>query len=308
MTVEIVVNGYYRSGTTLVWNLMKEGIKNHVSFYEPLHPDLPQVINEDKENRIHKYKLWQEYLKLKPVVLDKLFRCHPNLGKNTIDRDSELKEYFDIYHNMNEKIILQTNRSHFFLDLIKKEYNPKVVHIIRHPIDVYSSMTKMYLDVEINYLKKGLKKSLFSVAFKKASGFDLEKEYNWIYQHLGYPKNAYTDWKIKHLNKISNFERFMVVWIISNYYALKSIERNKGLLLSYEEILTKKGIERLEKFLKIKVDKKTKLKKENYYKFNNNKLKNMKKVIDKFQLNEEWNYINKSLKKIGIDYINLKKS
>ena len=31
MTVEIVVNGYYRSGTTLVWNLMKEGIKNHVS-------------------------------------------------------------------------------------------------------------------------------------------------------------------------------------------------------------------------------------------------------------------------------------
>ena len=286
MGIKIVVNGYFRSGTTFLWGFLKDSLKEHSCYYEPLHPDLSNAIRretyEKKENKIHKSYLWQEYIKLDKEKINEILRNNPNVNLNGIKNDEEVLNYFNIFDKLKNKTLLQPNRLHFHLDLISKKYNPKIIHVIRHPLDVYLSMNKMYYNVCDNSGQKILKWILKSIIFQRASGFNLNKEYNWIIKYTGYPLIKHNNWITKYFNWRDNFGKFLVIWTISNYYAIKAVENIK---VNYNTPVIKKG---------------------NYYKFNPKQIKKVLKSIKKYQIEKEFNYIIKKLDKEGINYISLK--
>ena len=96
MPINIVINGYFRSGTTYFWNLLRANVKFPV-FYEPLHPQLSLFINRSQGvDETHGMSLWEEYSKLPLDVRLKLCRCHPFLMGRLTCSDEAMKEYFDV--------------------------------------------------------------------------------------------------------------------------------------------------------------------------------------------------------------------
>ena len=117
MAIKYIINGYFRSGTTLLWKLMSESLNTTQCFYEPLHPKLSEFIyrsNMDSIDELHGFNLWNEYIRLDEPIKKKLVEYHPNLTYQRFTWD-DLKKYFDIYQSIDNDVLLQTNRPHHHL-------------------------------------------------------------------------------------------------------------------------------------------------------------------------------------------------
>ena len=318
MTIKIVVNGYYRSGTTLVWSILKKSLSNdYICFFEPLQEEIAVSIQREKKEKkkdaLLKNFLWQEYLSLGEENLHKLLRNHPNVSEYGIFNELSLKCYFDIINKLSKPILLQPNRLHFFLDFFKSEYNPKIVHVIRNPLDVYLSIRDVDKTVFINNGRKNKLKYYFGRLIRRIypsirirlGDFEVEKEYNWIVRHIGLPYSKENSWRIKFLHKPSFFEKVVIIWVISNYYAIKSLNRFGGYLLVYEELLSSsnKVYKDLEENLFIKIKKRPHLLSNNSFKFSKRDITQLKKVVSRYNLEEYFQFILQEVRKRNIDYL-----
>lgn len=247
MPISIILNGYYRSGTTFLWQTLKNEIHNHISVYEPLNPDIPWSMRKEAETReffsLHNQPLWEFfYRNLNWQQQAKLLINHPNTGTHGINHEQALINYFDLIESYfpDQSIYLQTNRAHFFLDTLINKYNCKLIHIIRNPVYVYQSIINAFYKGEHNnFFKKGIKKVTGKITLGYA--FEIDKEFHWIQQKLGYPYFFQETILFRLFHHFYNFEKFVTNWVISNYYALKHIENNGGLVLYYEDFLHDKN-------------------------------------------------------------------
>ncbi len=299
MGINIVVNGYYRSGTTFIWNYLKEELvrRGYFCFYEPLNPGLANLIlkeqKEKKINKLHGSFLFEDYLKLNEEILYNIFINNPHYNNGFYPRNYlEVEYYLNLFDKIEKEVFLQVNRLHFYLDIIFKKFTKNVIHIIRNPLDVWISIKKAF---EVRDFDTILRKILIKITkpYRLQYAFNIKNDFNWIYEKLGYPVN-YDSFYIKRLlGNFSAFEMFIVVWIITNYYAIKSIVKNNGLILVYEKIVDNPEYLKnsLENFFKFKFEKDPNVKKGNYNKFNNRLLKRLEKIIDRYKLNYEYQFI-----------------
>jgi hypothetical protein len=299
MPIDIVVNGYFRSGTTFIWDFLKKELEgqNYISLYEPLHSNLSNLILQEKKNKkknkLHNKILFEDYLKLNEETLYKLIKNNPNANNFGINSDIELKYYLDIIHNISIPIFLQPNRLHFHLDIIFENYTRNVIHTIRHPLDVWLSIVNAYgKDSSSETLPKKTLRFLLK-PFRLKYSFEIEKNFKWIYYKIGYPLNLGESLSTRILNFFNAFEKFVVVWTVSNYYAIKSIKKNNGLLLVYESIICKPDmfINQIGNFLSIDIKGYPNIKKQNYFKFKDSDINKLRNTIDKYKLSEEFTYI-----------------
>ncbi len=317
MGIKIVVNGYFRSGTSFIWNFLKKSLPNDfICFYEPLQLEIATAIQREKTNKtkdklINQF-LWQEYINLGEYQLHKLLRNHPSATNDGILNEKALEGYFDEINKLYSNILLQPNRLHFFLDFFKKRYNSKIIHVVRHPLDVYLSIINVDKTIYENSKRKNKIKYYLGRVIKKVPSirtrlgeFEVEKDYLWIRRHVGLPYIQQDSWKMKYLNYQSYFEKMIIVWIFANYYAIKTINEENGYLLVYEELIKEpsKVAKDLEKYLEIKIEQIPKVKSGNSFKFKNKELKKLKKVIAKYKLEEYFEYINEEIKRRGINYL-----
>ena len=71
--------------------------------------------------------------------------------------------------------------------------------------------------------------------FKKWASFEVNRDFDWFVRTTGLSEDSYRI-SNKLSRTFSRFEKFSIVWILSNYCALKSIELKRGLFLCYEEL------------------------------------------------------------------------
>jgi hypothetical protein len=302
MPIDIVVNGYFRSGTTFIWDYLKNELEryDYLSFYEPLNPDLAillrKEIKENKKNKLHNKFVFKDYMKLPEEILLKILRDNPNANNIGIISSELLKLYLDYFHNLEKKVFLQPNRLHFHLDIIFENYTNKVIHIIRHPLDVWLSIEKSAYSLVENKIKLALHK--LAKPFKLKDAFEIDKQYQWIVNRLGYPYNLKDSLYLKFFNKFNAFEKFVVVWVISNYYAIKTVEQYGGLVIPYEYILDnpKEFKEKVSEFIGIHLEEIPNVKKGNYFKFDKKSEKKLRKVFRNYKIQDESEYINYYLK------------
>jgi hypothetical protein len=304
MAIKILINGYYRSGTTMLFHQVNESLpENIIGFYEPCYPLLGLVVrNEDSSNvsNIHGSTLWKSYQNLPEDLFEELLRNHPNPDKKGIQNDRALMDYLKIYHEMSKDTFLQTNRYHLYLSMINNEYKPAVIHIIRNPISVFESIKKAYTGNA-----KGLKGWIKNVRVRLGPGdfFGNKSEFNFLLQRTGKPTSLYQNWNLKYFFKPTFFERIIVNWTISNYAALKAIEKNGNKLVVYEELVSRPQEVFAEISTTIGIDVKApatiKNSKEHISREATIKLKH---ILRKFNLESEFEYIQSQVAKRGIQY------
>lgn len=293
MAVKVILNGYFRSGTSFLYKALKSNLKNHVSFYEPLHHRLGLIINTTIEGDIddvHQQRITDEYHRLSFDAKKKLLLNHPNTTLNGIQGERALLDYISLYNDMKSNVFLQTNRMHFYLDVVREEYDAKVIHIVRHPLDVYNSMKNT------SFRDTGFKRFIEKF-FKIRNMYELEKDFYWCLRHTGKPKGYYHSWKIRFFDSKFSFKKFVAVWIIANYYAIKTLEE-KGLVCAYEKILENpdKEFKRISDYLGVSDFQSPDVKKGNCYKFSKKQADKFIKTTKEMGLEAELAYITKNLK------------
>lgn len=235
MSISFVVNGYYRSGTTLIWKVLHDNHKS-VVLYEPLNPDLNvHMSGKDLTDKLHGLNLWESYktfdFETRQLLVDKL----PTSEERYLSEESDLIGYLNIIDNMPFSTILQTNRAHYSLSDIHKHYDSGIVHIIRHPKDVLVSIEKASYVSYKSWLK-ALYKWLTSHTEVCCDKFFIGKEFESIKYREGL--ETYYSQSPPLLKRPSRLRRmFSLVWIFSNYKALRLTEESDGLIVTYRDIV-----------------------------------------------------------------------
>lgn len=259
MSVKLVINGYFRSGTTMLWGLLEQDLndKDTVVLYEPFHTRLASYVRKScsiKEvNELHGKDIWSGY-RDKSINLEHLLRYHPSSPDIWIGRTIDIESYLSYLNKIPQDVILQPNRAHFCLDLFDE--NTKLIHVIRNPIEVFLSIRKAHISF-------GSNKNVFSKIYRLITypitgvrAFETDVMFDWILNNLGYPYDYYSSVNLRVFKSRSLFYKFVSNWIVSNYFAVKSIKERNGLILNYNLFVKEDSSERdmLEEFLEFKVD------------------------------------------------------
>lgn len=246
MPIEFVFNGYYRSGTTVMYKIIRESNSRSnfetLTFCEPLHPLLFNEINNNNAKILHGFDPWDAYRTQYFKNIEEAYKLyHTKLrkkyGEDIIPFDlNEVKPLFNLLHQLNIDVILQPNRCHFILKHIAKKYDCKFIHIIRNPIDCWIGQTLEPLARRIGRYKLIYNiRKLFIGRFVLTSylptrswikGFYINSNYN-IIQNI---------FKFE-INTQDILDKMLVVWTYCNYHAFKQAEEcDKGMVVYYEQV------------------------------------------------------------------------
>lgn len=230
--IRAIFNGYWRSGTTLSWNIARESNPELLVFYEPFNRKLPVYLlryGPKGVSPLHGIALWNDYYK--SGIVEEVGIFHSNLDSVFPERWLDAKLYLQLFHNLPEDCVLKTNRAHFILDRIKKEFSARVVHIVRNPIDVYNSIIKYRsINKKISIIEKMA--HLSYRIFRREFFFETAPCFMWIRKHFGYP--SVWDYKFKITHSRDLLGKFAVCWTVSNYFALKAAG---DCFFKYEDLL-----------------------------------------------------------------------
>ncbi|VAX24019.1 hypothetical protein MNBD_NITROSPINAE02-2215 [hydrothermal vent metagenome] len=238
MSIKLLINGFFRSGTTIVWKIFRESNPDIISFYEPCHEEILDRLELFQRkpyiDKLHNISVWDEYFK-PPGLIPLIRRHHPNPGKGNIfpDNERDVVDYTKVYDDLDIDVILQTNRWGLFLEEIHKELGAPIMHITRNPFDVYRSMQNVYFGQ--GSIVKNITKNAFIDYFSKRA-FSISKMYEHISRKFGL-RLRQRKTKLDDEFNSEAFDMFFIVWSVTNYYAIKAMEDGKGLAITHEVML-----------------------------------------------------------------------
>lgn len=144
----IFVTGRFRSGSTLLWNIMRD-IPDTTCYYEPFNER--QWFNPDKRGgnidntHLGVEEYWQEYDGLDSLgIYFKESWSDEQLYMTASSYEPSMLQYIDEMIRFGKnRVILQFNRLDFRLSWIRKHYpRAKIIHIYRHPREQWLSYIK----------------------------------------------------------------------------------------------------------------------------------------------------------------------
>lgn len=235
MGIKLVVNGYFRSGTTAIWAELKRSNPGYKVLYEPCHEKLPLILDSQigKVEKLHGKSLWDEYGILDIRSTD-IRRVHPNIGSVFPSNSLLLKGYLQYFEHFDDNLILQTNRWHEFLGVVRDITEAKVVHVIRNPFDVYLSFKQsIYKDTSgpskaVSFFKN----HVFGYDF-----FYVDELYKFTKSRTSKGDTYYQGAKRRAKDLVKRrLEKFFYCWLFYNACAIEDCERRGGKVFLYENL------------------------------------------------------------------------
>jgi len=225
MPIKAILNGYYRSGTTILWWILRLSNLDKPVLYEPTSPVLLDFLRKweyGKIDGLHGLPIFDGYFMMPKPCLDN-FMANQR-GKDVYLSHENAFKTLDPIHNCNKEIIIKTCQLHLILNKVANKYGCNYVHLVRHPADVFvSHLGKDY--------RKDLKLKLISemkVTDQKLDGaFWLKSIYEKASEKL----------KIK-VTERDYVGKFIIAWTFCNYNAMKQVEKSKrGLMVDFEDVV-----------------------------------------------------------------------
>ncbi|XOF33708.1 MAG: hypothetical protein ACL93V_17225 [Candidatus Electrothrix sp. YB6] len=222
MKKKIIINGYFRSGTTIIWHLIKHSNKNRLFLYEPCHQDIcDKILHSSKDaHPIHGIKLWEDYSFLSDEIIN-IFMCHR--GDSFFPNYSFFSLLTNILSEQPDFIGYQTNRCHFILKDFAKDKNFIPIHIIRNPVSVWNSMINFKIKSGVfPFLERAkfflFKKNLFNIndQLKEILDFHVKKDFSCI-------------------ERESAFMSFIFIWLICNAYSIEQCNSYGGKVFFFQK-------------------------------------------------------------------------
>jgi len=220
MVLLYVLNGYFRSGTTILWHLLKLSHRDKVHIYEPFHPKLEYHLSNDinKKDPLHGLQLWNDYIKLEGRTLRTIIECSKTLDGSPVTL-YEAKDIINALEDDEHEIFIKMVRGHAILPYIAEYYDANVVHIIRCPVCTW---LRHFDTKDLNNIDTILG---LNPAYPYANRFYLLNTYKKLKQMVNIPfkPNNYLD-------------MFVFNWVISNYIAVtKIIDFENASIYLYED-------------------------------------------------------------------------
>lgn len=232
MVNDAIFNGFFRSGTTLAFKILKESNPNSLVFYEPLNKNLMKYASENVGNDFHNADLWGNYATLPDAVL----RLNPGLRSVLSHSIDDVSDYLKSLKGETEKrSIYQTNRLHLLF--ANKNFTSKYrcIHLIRDPLEIYRS----FLDgMSRRHKSRPIKHRLAQIYYAhNKNPFELNEMF----------------WEISNNNlnrRYSVFEKFLYVWTKVNFQIIKNPE---VLVVTYPELASNNlaTFEEIDSFLEL---------------------------------------------------------
>ena len=252
--IRLILNGYYRAGTTILYRIMRDSNPDLLHLYEPLTPDIAEKIFWKGDLRLHGFNAYKCYLN-KRIDFGRFIALHKKTvrGKDFIPTSlEEVRELFDFFHNLPVDTTVQPNRCHLILEFLSKRYNCPFIHIIRNPVDTWISQVYTPLLKEKIGRYEWAKRlspvyrfilTKYLPSRKWCNGFYIEEDYS-IIKKFGVPEAE------NHLDKM------LVIWTVFNYTAYKQAKISDGMIVYYEEFARnpEKWLEKMSKFSGVNFD------------------------------------------------------
>jgi len=293
--IKFILNGFFRSGTTILWKIMRDSNPDMYVFCEPLHNELFLEIHREQSLKEcgHGYPTTNEYVEQGGEFLKRLRQLHPSIGGRAYCfKIDDIIRYLKIFDSLDKPVVLQPNRMHFILSDVAKAFDCKVAHVIRHPLDVFLSV--MFSSPKLKRVR-----SLFGVnpyelrLFRNPNPYFLDEQCNFISRYFGL-RPARMSFLYRHLHpKIFYLKRFILVWTVTNWYAVTEIDASNGLIVRYEDIVSiENTLQYLASFAGIKIDSsKVKLHRNSISKYRDKDFDLCFMLADKMRIGDKFRYL-----------------
>lgn len=152
-----VLNGYYRSGTTIWQRIVKESNPDVIDLHEPTGSATGIELRCGYRN-IHGWDFYGGYGRLPEETLREFLNRWDEVftdSKGILTSWSDAKYLLEPFHDCEEKIFIKSNQLHLLLDRVRRHFNCWTVHIVRDLYhNVYSHVRVLYPNE--NYQRKVL--------------------------------------------------------------------------------------------------------------------------------------------------------
>jgi len=266
--IKLFLNGYFKSGSTRMWWIIKRSNPEFLHIYEPLHPEWLEL-KDQTFSSLHELPVWEDYHRpefkcIEREWVKKWRELRLKYESEVIPREiGEVSPLFDLVHELSIPVVIQPNRCHLILDALTKRYKCKFIHIIRNPIDTWIAHTIEPVYPILTFskkIKKLFKRILFSTRTNKFGRY-------FLLQKIPKRDSTGNSYSLESVYKLANkyfggcvecadhLDKLLVVWALFNYEAWKQ-SGDCGLIIYYEEIVVNPNywFKIIENFGNIKLD------------------------------------------------------
>ncbi len=219
----VVINGMFRSGTSLIWRVLKGDTKFTEAFYEPLHQnspyERPPEVRKPYIRNLDIVERWSRRYSTEKLLLGRA------------DSFPELKEYLDLI--LKDNTIVKFTRLNLRLKWFTEHFpNAFIINIIRDPRDVCLSYI-MRADLDFTY-KSNIKQAYRQNIKKKFSTYFYREYFNYL---KNIPK-----WKnyIQSLKKEPEYVKILGLWKINVTESLEALHNyERAITFKHEDFIKK---------------------------------------------------------------------
>ena len=165
MVLKFVINGYYRTGTTIIARILKLSNPELLYFHEPTSSIIINDIQRfrDQPHGLHGFPIYEDYLKLGEVL--RRFFSYIHRPYDFVLQPSECVRILSFFHSLPHNCFVKCNQLHLVLDVVAEAFKVPVIHIIRDPVEVlfdhvypeYQNdqeiLKKIFIERDRNYFK-----------------------------------------------------------------------------------------------------------------------------------------------------------
>lgn len=233
----LIVNGFFRSGTSILWQALEKANPERPVLYEPCHPDLADLVAEAAEggeaHPIHGFRLWDAYT----PYLEDVARLH-----NTYTRGNRHVFAFDdvvaadYAHKLFEitgASVLQANRWHFVLNEISAATGARPMHLMRDPAGVYRSFQSIFRNNRSAWVGALLKAA--APNYLPPGSWEMLDALQQVSEYL--PAQAVPLLRTRRFSPGKSQDVFLAVWLVSNAQAIRAAQESGGTIHWIEDIV-----------------------------------------------------------------------
>jgi len=252
--IDGVINGYYRTGTSVVWWILQQSNPETIILYEPhsvgLHNDFKHLKpTAYTVNPLHGMPIYKPYFMVSGEVRKTFLETARPKPVYTKDDFEDAVKTVEMFHGINKRVVVQSNQLHPILREFAEHFDCNYVHLVRDPAEVLYSHTG-----SPSKFKRKLQRFLLT----HAPNYMIRKWMNVAtYGKFELKYMLETAKKLGFVNSSGDLlEKFVRMYVNYNYHVLENLDRKRGLIIRFEDLvkLPELHMKLFERHLKLKVD------------------------------------------------------
>jgi len=233
--IDGIWNGYYRTGTSIVWWILQRSNPNTVILYEPhscgVHNEFKTLNPKaDTVNPLHGMPIYKPYFMVPDDVRRRFLAMAKPKPVYTKDDFEDAVKTVEMFHDINQRVIIQSNQLHLILHDFAEYFSCNYVHMVRDPVEVLyshagnpSNLRKRLQQLLVTYAPNYMIRKWMNHG--ENGKFELRYMMK-VARELGWFKNTSNDW----------LEKFLVMYVNYNYHVLENLD-NKGCIVRFEDLV-----------------------------------------------------------------------